>query len=417
VNGVHLGYDPAFVMKQSSAELTALLAHEVMHCASGHPWRRDARDPGRWNEACDRVINPILRDAGHKLPEGALFELEPAHKGKSSEWVYDRIIPPPSQGQGSGPARPQASAGQQGPGSGSGQGQTPPSGPPGSPPQGQGNDPAGPQDRPNTPGAGSGGPSAPQGRRDEASGKGPGHKSDPGNPGHKSDPLGEVRDAPPLTDADDEDATASEEAWKRAVQQAANVAKMRGKLPGSLERFAAKAAEARVDWRSAMRRFVQEVATSDYSFARPNARYVASGLILPGLRSQEVGIVAVAVDTSGSVDQVLLNHFAAELQSIVDEVRPRETRVLYCDAKVQREETFLPDDVIALKPYGGGGTDFAPVFHAIEQWDEDPVVVVYLTDLLGSFPRKEPEMPVLWVTGPNDRPRPVPFGEVLTAEE
>ena len=56
-DGRSLGYNPAFVESLTHAELTGLIAHEVMHCAMGHPWRRDARDPKQFNVACDLAIN------------------------------------------------------------------------------------------------------------------------------------------------------------------------------------------------------------------------------------------------------------------------------------------------------------------------------------------------------------------------
>src|SRR5262245_29024368 len=73
-NGTVLAFNPSFVDTLSNDELIAVVAHEVMHCAAGHPWRRDARDPEGWNVACDYAINGILRDAKFKLPKGALLD-------------------------------------------------------------------------------------------------------------------------------------------------------------------------------------------------------------------------------------------------------------------------------------------------------------------------------------------------------
>jgi predicted metal-dependent peptidase len=64
-----------------------------MHCAAGHPWRRDARDPQQWNEAADYAINGILKAANFALPEGGL--IDPQYDGRSSEWIYSRLPPKP----------------------------------------------------------------------------------------------------------------------------------------------------------------------------------------------------------------------------------------------------------------------------------------------------------------------------------
>jgi predicted metal-dependent peptidase len=198
------------------------------------------------------------------------------------------------------------------------------------------------------------------------------------------------------------------------VVQAAVAAKARGNLPLGAERLVGQVSKPKVDWASALRRFAQEVARADYSWCRPNTRYMPSGIYLPALLGHEVGILAVGVDTSGSIDQTLLSQFESEVRAIVDDVRPREVRVLYCDAKVHRQETFERGDPVQLKAAGGGGTDFRPVFDTIARWDEQPVCVIYLTDLWGAFPSEEPEVPVMWVTGQDDR-EDAPFGEVVAA--
>jgi predicted metal-dependent peptidase len=334
VDGRTLGYNPEFVEDLTHAELVGLIAHEVMHCAAGHPWRRDAREHRRWNHACDRTINPMLRDSGFALPEGALYEIDPSHHGKSSEWVYDRL-PPDPDGDGSGA----------------------------------------------------------------------------GDDGGAGDPLGEVRDAPAEADAEGN----SEADWQQAVQQAAQAAKARGSLSGDLERAAKAVAEARVDWRSVLRRFVQQVARADYSWTRPNPRYLARGLYLPALRSEEMGPVVVAIDTSGSIDAVLLDQFGGELRAIAEDLRPERVHVIYCDSAVRRIDTFERGEPIELHPAGGGGTAFSPVFEAVDDLEDVPSCVVYLTDLDGTFPESAPPMPVLWAStsGPDDE---VPFGEVVPVQ-
>src|SRR5262249_20793082 len=59
-DGQRIVYAPAFVNSLQPAELEAVLAHEVLHCALGHHCRRGQRDPRLWNEAADLAINPLL---------------------------------------------------------------------------------------------------------------------------------------------------------------------------------------------------------------------------------------------------------------------------------------------------------------------------------------------------------------------
>jgi predicted metal-dependent peptidase len=96
-DGRNLGYNPTFIESLTHAELTGLIAHEVMHCAMGHPWRRDARDGKQFNVACDLAINGDLKDSGFSLPAGGLFPDKTQH-GKSAEWIYARL-PQPKPGK------------------------------------------------------------------------------------------------------------------------------------------------------------------------------------------------------------------------------------------------------------------------------------------------------------------------------
>ena len=67
-DGTRLRYDEDYVVQRTDAELIALMAHEVMHCALGHMYRAGKREWHRWNEACDIAINGMLRSEGFVLP-------------------------------------------------------------------------------------------------------------------------------------------------------------------------------------------------------------------------------------------------------------------------------------------------------------------------------------------------------------
>lgn len=208
------------------------------------------------------------------------------------------------------------------------------------------------------------------------------------------------------------DANAQEAEWKVAVITAAAIAKQQGKLPAGLERLLDEIKHPAVDWRSALRRFVQETAKADYTWRRPNPRYMASGMYLPSMRSEQMPGMVVAVDTSGSIGQQELDQFASEIQSIVDECKPESLTVIYCDAAVKATQVFWPEDLVKLNALGGGGTDFAPVFKKIEEDNIETACLVYLTDMYGSFPKDAPPYPVLWVS--TSHIKDAPFGEVLS---
>lgn len=340
-NGKALTYNPKFIESLSDAEVKGLIAHEIMHCATGHPWRRDARDLKMFNEAGDYAINPILSDCGFTLPKGALNRAD--FKGKSAEEIYTVLLKerPPQGGKGKG----------KGKGKGQGQGQ----------------------------GGGGGQPGDGEGEGDEDDDQQPGGFDD----GGAGDPAG---------------AKEEESQWRVATAQAAAQAKLQGKLPGALERLIEENQRNKVDWKSVLRRFLTRLQKADYRWTKPHRRYMASGLYLPEFESEAtMPPLVVVVDTSGSIGQAELNLFGAEINSIVKEVRPEKTIIVYCDSRVAHVDEFEPEQDIVLKGYGGGGTDMGAALKYINKnyADSDLAACIVLTD--GYTPwGEQTEYPTLW---------------------
>jgi predicted metal-dependent peptidase len=235
----------------------------------------------------------------------------------------------------------------------------------------------------------------------------PGSKA-PDSPGKGDDPGGCGGVCDP---GDGSEAAAAQSAaeWEVAVAQAQQVAQQRGRLPVGLGRCVAEALQPRVDWRDVLREFVAQTARNDYAWSPPNRRFIHRGLYLPGLRSEELGAVVLAVDTSGSIGRQQLDQFASEAQGILD-AYDCTLSIVYHDSEVQRVDTWRPSDgPLKLQPVGGGGTDHRPVFDWIDREGLSPACVVCLTDLYTDFPAQVPARPVLWaVVGRN--PSQPPFG-------
>jgi predicted metal-dependent peptidase len=88
-DGKRLIYNPEYIKKLSSLTRKGLIAHEVMHCVFNHMTRRGARDPKRWNIACDFAINLHLIDCGFVLPEGALVDEK--YRDMNAEAIYNAL--------------------------------------------------------------------------------------------------------------------------------------------------------------------------------------------------------------------------------------------------------------------------------------------------------------------------------------
>lgn len=240
-----------------------------------------------------------------------------------------------------------------------------------------------------------------KGKPQQGSGKQKQGQQPDNNPG-----MGDVEDYPAQTKSEMEQAEAQA---KQEFAEAMQVAKMAGNMPGGLERLINELMQPQVHWKEVLARFLAEVAHNDYSFSRPNRRFAGQGFIMPSLYNIEMGEVVLMVDTSGSIDEQLLNKFAAEMQEICS-MYNSPIKVLYVDAKVCGEQDIDPDDTFKLEPKGGGGTDFRPGFTWLQENGINPKAVVYMTDgLCNDFP-KEPEFPVLWALTDNRHFNP-PFGE------
>lgn len=244
---------------------------------------------------------------------------------------------------------------------------------------------------------------APPPDQQPAPGQGPGSgDNDPGGNGGVSDAPGDTQAARDQVEAE----------TKQLISQAALVAKQAGKLPGHLAELVTESLTPRVNWKEVLSAYLTEKARTDYSFKRPNPRYIGTGLYLPVLESVEKGRFVLLVDTSMSVNVPLLNEFAAEMQDILGEVAAGFT-VIYVDTKVQGAPIEVEaDDKLIFEPVGRGGTDFRPGFAAIE---DEPAAIIYFTDgYCNSFP-DDPGTPTLWAVYNNPNFLP-PFGEVITIE-
>ena len=200
-----------------------------------------------------------------------------------------------------------------------------------------------------------------------------------------------------------------------AVAQAEQAAKGVGELPAGLGRTVEQIVRPTADWRAVLQAFVSAHARNDYSWSRPNRRFLTQGWYLPGMRSEELGDVVLAVDTSGSVGSRELAVFASEIDAILEAYACTAT-ILYHDTQVQSVQTWdSRDGPLTLGPVGGGGTSHVCVFDWVAQSGLQPACVIALTDLDTQFPATIPDVPVLWAVIGDHSPPP-PFGRRLTLD-
>ncbi len=370
-DGHVFAYNPDYVNILPPDKLLGLTAHTVMHPACNHHTRRSNRNPDLWNRACDYAINPILLDAGLTLPDGFLFDAQ--YKGKSADAVYESLVAQQSDNQEKKEDQDQERDDRTDTDLGD-EGEAPAQAPPGK-----------------------------EEKEVRASDDPDDGTGDPGK-------SGEIRDMPSPDARENDD---HETDWDEALIQAATNARSMGRLPGGLDRFIQERVNPRLCWQELLSRFIENTARSDYSWITPNRRHVHQGLYLPSLRNSELADIAIAVDTSGSIRPSETDQFAAELSAIMENF-PATLHLIYCDMAVTGYQRLERADLpVAIRPKGGGGTDFRPAFDHVKQQGIDPACMIYLTDLeCNSFPQT-PAYPVLWVKTGEGTILP-PFGEVIT---
>ena len=215
-------------------------------------------------------------------------------------------------------------------------------------------------------------------------------------------------------------ATVNEAEMKRAVQTACDAAKAMGKLPAALERYATQFLKPVVKWTDRLRHKALRSVTRDATtWTRPHRRrLVSQGLYLPAYTGFGAGFLVIAQDTSASMDQAQLNRGFSELDDILDTCHPTGVILLGCDAAVSSVHVLQAGDCLQANPPhlgGGGGTSFIPVFEWVEKNCEQPACLIYFTDLEGTFPKDEPDYPVIWCVSGGSTEHP--WGELIAMED
>ena len=380
-NGIVFFYSPEWVNTNQADKIKFAMMRIVTGCALKHHTRRGERDRETWNKASFEACLPILSDSGY-LDHDPEYQNR-VFSNKSVEKIYNDIYmenPESDKGDDDGDGNQQDQGGG-GVGDNSG-------------------DDSG------------AGPDSGDGESD----------SDGGIP----DPEGHgvIMDAPA-----DVDPKKEEQKWDENVSQAEQFSMLAGKDGGGhKERILG--GSAKMNWQEILRHLLDESSKDDYSWTRPNRRYIHSGLYLPSLYSTgAMGSMVFAIDTSYSMSKKVLSEVWAEIRESAGMVKPSEIRVLQCDTQITSDESIdvfdMPEELSAK---GRGGTNFKPVFnHINEMMDAPPKVLIYLTDLEVSeteYPDFHPDYPVIWAYYGEfydrvieNRPESkVPFGETIRVD-
>jgi len=370
-------YNPDFIDQLSHLQLIGVVAKAILHIALGHIWRIENRDLTDWNIACAYTIYGTLKQNGFILPSEVYVDEK--YYELSAEEVYDDIHQEPALPDENQPGGDNSSldSGQDG------------------------------QDDTQDAGTGDESENEPDNSQDDS--EDGTSEADEANEPANNDPHGNggIR---PDTSLNKEEQQELEQEWKLAVIEA--ISTCQGDMPGEMMRkILDVVANSDLPWYTLLNDFLQRTARNDYNWNIPSKRY-GQNIIMPSLISNELKDMVIAIDSSGSIDEIAFQKFGAEVNEIFAAFQTRIT-LLYCDSRIRKIEEYATEDLpIIFEAAGGGGTSFRPVFDYIENEGLAPACLIYFTDLYGKFPKQEPDYPVLWIAINNDKDE-APFGETI----
>lgn len=96
-DGETIYYNPKYLESLSVEEQTFIFAHEVCHIAFNHILRSEGKDPELWNIATDGVINQFLKRDGLKMALGGVDMAEAINY--DAEQLYEKLLQEKQQRQ------------------------------------------------------------------------------------------------------------------------------------------------------------------------------------------------------------------------------------------------------------------------------------------------------------------------------
>lgn len=207
-------------------------------------------------------------------------------------------------------------------------------------------------------------------------------------------------------------------AWKRLAesieQDLETFSKNAGDSAGNLIRNLKEVNREKADYAAFLKKFAvrgEVLKTSedefDYVFYTYGLKLYGNMPLIEPLEYRDAKRIrefVIAIDTSGSCSGDLVRHFIQKTYAILKSTESFFSKInlhiLQCDSGVQHDEKITSQEefdryIKDIRIYGGGGTDFCPVFRYVDGLIEkkeffDLRGLIYFTDGLGSFPEQKP---------------------------
>lgn len=216
------------------------------------------------------------------------------------------------------------------------------------------------------------------------------------------------------------------EAERRRLRKGWHV-ELKSKLPGAISGNHSseieKSGYQEIDWRAFLSRFMTGLRRDDYRMYPANKKHIWRGIYLPSFGSPGPDHIVVAIDTSGSMNKEILGKILTEIDA-ARQIADCKLTVIQCDTVIQSVETLEAWELSStnfdkMSMRGRGGTSLIPPFDWVTKHVEDgnqvPDALIYMTDGYGPSPENDPMFPCLWVI-PQNGATDFSFGDVVKVD-
>ena len=212
---------------------------------------------------------------------------------------------------------------------------------------------------------------------------------------------------------------ANSEKWKNIINKAKTISKMKqaGVKGSGLARVFKELLEPTINWKDALYKYITQ---SRADFEGYDRRFIHDGMYIDDVGGNKVHVAAF-VDTSGSVDEELLQNFLSELFFAINSTRGTTGYLYYFDTELYPQGNIEDLDGVP-KPVGLGGTSFVPIMKELnkissENSHTNTVGIIY-TDGFAPMTWEEPETPLLWCISPGGvKEENIKYGDVVRIEK
>jgi predicted metal-dependent peptidase len=170
---------------------------------------------------------------------------------------------------------------------------------------------------------------------------------------------------------------------KEAVLAAAATVDGAGNLPAGVKRLIQDLTEPKMNWRELLRMQLESTIKSDYTWMRASRRGWHMDAVMPGMKTDPMIDIAIAIDASGSIGEKMLKDFLSEIQGIMDSFPAYRIHVITFDTECYNPAQYDSDNLDSMCDYevsGGGGTDFTAIFRYLKDNEIEPKRLVVFTD-------------------------------------